>query len=185
MWIILWAVAALVAGGAVLAGGAWIAAQKQPKPELPPGETMGSTPLQRKARWAIALGAVISAAAAGVVAYYGPIPAFESDTVRIVVTLLLLAALGVLAGFGMQMQRLAKRDDATIDERDRAILSRAPAAQGAAILVTLAVWIVALQQTYWSVHQVPMDFLYMIFWSCVIVSQLALPIGVLLGYRRS
>jgi hypothetical protein len=51
--------------------------------------------------------------------------------------------------------------------------------------VTLALWVVGLQQAFWGVGAVPMVYLYLIFWSMLIVKSLALPLGVAIGYRRS
>jgi hypothetical protein len=133
---------------------------------------------------AIVLGLIFSAAAAALVLSFGPKTYYEEDGVRLTVTALLLAAITVLAFFSVRVRSWVAREDAALDERDRAIFGRAPAAQSVAMLVTLAVWIVGLQETFLSTRLVPMVYLYLVFWSCLLVNLLGLPIGVLLGYRR-
>jgi H+/Cl- antiporter ClcA len=80
--------------------------------------------------------------------------------------------------------RWTARDDGTLDERDRAILAGASAGQAPAMLVTLAAWMIGLVEAYRSTHLIPSVFLYLIFWSCIVVSVLSLLAGVALGYRR-
>ena len=104
---------------------------------------------------------------------------------RIPVTLLLLAALVVFAGFGMRAAAWARQPDGPLDERDLAILEKAPALEGLPMILTLVLWVVGLQQTYWDQGAVPLVYLYLIFWSVLLVKALALPVGVLVGYRRS
>ena len=53
------------------------------------------------------------------------------------------------------------------------------------MMVTLALWVVGLQQTYWSAGAVPLVWLYLMMWSLLLLKGLVLPMGVLLGYRRS
>jgi uncharacterized membrane protein len=72
-----------------------------------------------------------------------------------------------------------------IDERDKAILERAPTVQAQAMVVSVAAWAIILTEVYWETGQVPVAFLVLIFWSCLLVSAMALPMGVLIGYRRS
>jgi hypothetical protein len=54
-----------------------------------------------------------------------------------------------------------------------------------AVLVTVAIWMVGLQERYSEAGAVPVVWLMLVFWSCVVASVLALPLGILLGYRRS
>jgi ABC-type proline/glycine betaine transport system permease subunit len=53
------------------------------------------------------------------------------------------------------------------------------------MILTLALWVVGLQQTYWEQGGVPLVHLYLVFWSVLLVKAMALPVGVLVGYRRS
>jgi hypothetical protein len=184
MSLILWTVAALAGGLLAIALAQRIAQKGRPALALPPGESLPSTPLQRLARWCIGGGLLFSATAAALVVFFGPQAYSDNDGTRLTITAFLLATIAVLALFSMRVRRWASRGDARLDERDRAIFERAPSAQSAAMLVTLAVWIVGLQETFLSTRLVPMVYLYLVFWSCTIVHLLALPVGVLLGYRR-
>ena len=185
MSVILWTVLALGAGAAAVAIGARRLLVRPPPLELPPGEELGPTVLERLARRSLALGLVLVVAAGGIVAWAGPAAFYEQDSVRIAVTLLLLAALLVLAGFAFRASAWTRRSDGPLDERDRAILDKAPSLEGGPMTVTLALWVVGLQQAFWGVGAVPVVYLYLIFWSMLIVKSLALPLGVLIGYRRS
>lgn len=187
MWIILWAVAALVAGMLALAIVTQRELRARPTLELPPGESLGSTRLQRLARRYLWLGVVPVALAAAIVVWAGPQTFYERDAVRIGVSLLLLSGLFVLAGFAFQASAWSRRraGGGPLDERDREILEKAPKVEGGPMLVTLALWVVGLQQAFWSAGAVPLVYLYLIFWSLLMVKALALPIGVLIGYHRS
>jgi hypothetical protein len=185
MWIVLWAVAAFVAGMLALAIVARREIGAQPALALPPGESLGSTALQRLARRYLWLGVGPVALAAAIVVWVSPQTFYERDAVRIVVTLLLVLGLFVLAGFAIQAGAWSRRRAGPLDERDREILEKAPRVEGGPMLVTLALWVVGLQQTFWSAGAVPLVYLYLIFWSLLMVKALALPIGVLIGYRRS
>jgi len=70
------------------------------------------------------------------------------------------------------------------DERDLAILTRAPRIQGVAMLVCNGLWAAGLMVAYRVPGQVPVPFLVLMFWSCLLVYALTLPVGILLGYRR-
>ena len=60
-----------------------------------------------------------------------------------------------------------------------------PLAEGGPMIVTLAAWLIGLQEVFWAVGQVPAVYLYLIFWSVLLVKGLALPVGILVGFRRS
>jgi len=155
-----------------------------PALDLPPGESLPTTRMQRLAFRALCLGAPLIAAAGGIVAWFGPTVYYDDDSVRLPVTFLLIAGMMVLAAPTLLAGAWVGRDG-VLDERDRAILSRAPAGQAAAILIVLAVWIIGLQESYRGQPGIPRVFLYLIFWSCVEVSLLASNIGILIGYRRA
>lgn len=185
MSVLLWAVLALLAGLVALTLSARRALRPRAPLVLPPGETFPATLLQRRARVTLLTGLVL-ALAAGVVIVRGGVETFyEQEAVRIPVTLLLLAALVVFAGFGMRAAAWARQPDGPLDERDLAILEKAPALEGLPMILTLVLWVVGLQQTYWEQGAVPLVYLYLIFWSVLLVKALALPVGVLVGYRRS
>ena len=185
MSVILWAILALGAGAAAVAFGTRRTLVRPPPLELPPGEELAPTVLQRLARRSLAWGCALVVAAGGIVVWAGPAAFYRRDAVRIAVTLLLLAALVVLAGFAFQASAWSRRSDGPLDERDRTILDKAPSLEGGPMLVTLALWVVGLQQAFWGAGAVPMVYLYLLFWSVLMVKSLTLPLGVLIGYRRS
>jgi hypothetical protein len=97
---------------------------------------------------------------------------------------LVLAMMGVLAFVAIRSAQWMARGDAVIDERDRAVLTGAPAGQAGAILITLAIWQIGLAGTYHGNGQVPMVFFYLVFWSCVVMAALSWLAGIVLGYKR-
>ena len=183
MTVLLWAILALAVGLAAIAVRSRLAIP--PRPPLPPDVELAATPLQRTSRWTLAVGLLLAAAAAGVVIRFGPEVTYDDDRVRLAFTLLLLAVVVVLSGAHMLLKTAADRNASLMDERDRAILERAPAIQGAGTILTLAVWVIGLTERFHQAGAVPLFYLMLLFWSCLVVNLLALPIGVLMGYRRS
>jgi hypothetical protein len=184
MAVILWSVLALILVGLVVLVAAYRTRAVLPPLELAPGEELPAAPVQRLTRWATGLGLVVGAAAAGIVAWVGPTVYGEDDTIRLTVTGLALAALLLLAIPSLVAGMWAASGDRRVDERDKAIVARAPAGQAAAILVVLAVWTIALQEGYRGAAGIPRDYLYLIMWSCLLVSLVASNAGILIGYRR-
>lgn len=182
---ILWTVAALIAGLLTIVIATRLSLKRRPPLEMPAGESLPSTPLQRWARACLALGLLLSAAAAAMVFGFGPDRWYHDDPVRLTVTALMLAAIVVLGFFSMRVGRWSARGDAALDERDRAIFDRAPSAQRVGLLVMLAVWTIGLTEAFSGTKLVPVVYIYLVFWSCLLVDLLALPIGVLFGYRRN
>ncbi len=76
-----------------------------------------------------------------------------------------------------------KRGEVTMDERDRAILAKARATQLWSTMLTLAVWMISLSRIYWDQGQVPVQYLYIIFMSTILVIIVTENAGILLGYR--
>jgi hypothetical protein len=185
MSVILWAVAALLGGFLALAIGARRVQRASPVPELPPGETLPPTVLQRLARGTVAVGLIVALAAGAIIAWAGPRTFYEDDTTRGAVTLLLLLSLIILASFSFRAGAWMRQSTGPLDERDRAILEKAPAIEGTPMLITLVLWTIGLQEAFWSAGSVPLVYLNLVFWSVLVVKALALPVGVLIGYRRS
>ena len=182
---ILWTVLAIAAALAVVHVAVRRARRRLPPLEIPAGETLPTTPLQRLAAWSLAGVSLFAAAAAAVVAWNGVQVAWDDDAVRLTATGLVLAAVAVYAVYGSRVAFLASRDDGALDERDRAILAAAPAGQAPAMLVTLAVWMIVLIERHHATHLVPSAYLYLLFWSTFLVSMLSLLAGVVVGYRRT
>ncbi len=182
MTVILWAVLAVTAGAAVMAIAAWRGAPKLPP--LPPDVDLPLTRLQKLAGWSLLAGLVLAGSAGAIVVTYGPQTTYDTDTLRLTFTFLVLATLIALLAMLLVAKSWANRGDGTLDERDQAILDRAPVAQAPAMLVTLAVWMVGLTESFRDPGAVPTFYMYLVFWSVIVIDMLALPVGVLLGYRR-
>lgn len=183
--VILWLVVALGATAALVYLAARRARRLQPPLELPPGESLPSTPLQRLARLGLALTLICFSVAAGIVIAYGPQVYWDDDQVRLTAMGFMLAGLAAFAFVGARAGLWMKTDDGQLDERDRAILSGASSGQSGAILVTLAVWQIALAETFRAAGAVPIVFLYLMFWSCMMMTILAWLSGIVIGYRRN
>lgn len=82
------------------------------------------------------------------------------------------------------MRALESRADGSLDERDSAIPSGSHAGVGGAMMAVLAIWMIALTESFQETHLVPSYFLYLIFWTCVMTNVVASIAGILLGYRR-
>ena len=167
MSILGWGIAAVVAGMGVIAIGVRFIAAKHPGPPL--DEPLPTTLLQRTAR---------------LVLRFGPQRVLEDDPVRISFTVLLVLILVVFAWLTLRVMVWVRREDGTLDERDRAILSGSQGLRSVAILMTLVVWMIGLQESFWAQGAVPIYYLNLVFWSCLVVSLLAFPLGILAGYRR-
>jgi len=184
MLAIPWILLALIAGLLIVFFSVQRAIRARPRLELAPEEKT-ATPLQRLSAWAVGIGLLVTACAVGLVVYYGPEAFDTSDAVRLSVTGVLIFGLALFTAFLVRVRLWLKREDGVLDERDRAILARAPSAQPGAMLITLAIWMIGLQETYRATGHLPVVYLYLIFWSLVVVDLVALPLGILLGYRRA
>lgn len=185
MTVILWGIIVLGAAFGVLYVVVRRAQRTFPPVVLPPGEAMPSTALQRLAWQSLVSIFLLTVAAAAMVAYHGVSVSWDNDAVRLSAAGLLLAALAVFTYYISRVRVWIIRDDGTLDERDRVILASAPAGQAPAMMVTLAAWMIGLIETYHASHLIPSVFLYLIFWSLLMVSILALLAGVVIGYQRS
>jgi hypothetical protein len=184
MFPILWITIALAAALVFVYFSARRARALRPPIVLAPGEKMPTTPMQRLAQWALGVSVVLALLAVAVVVYHGPQIYWDDDRVRLTVMGLVLAMMGVLAFVAIRSAQWMARGDAVIDERDRAVLTGAPAGQAGAILITLAIWQIGLAGTYHGNGQVPMVFFYLVFWSCVVMAALSWLAGIVLGYKR-
>ncbi len=150
---------------------------------LPDGEHLPMTAMQKVAWQALIPTLLFTLASAAIVAYHGVITVWDNDQVRLLVTVLNIAALGGYTYFITRVRAWMIRDD-TLDERDRAILAAAPAGQGPAMMVAMAAWLIYLIETFHATHLVPSAYLYAMFWTVLLASVVAGLLGVLVGYRR-
>lgn len=178
---VLWGLIAVTAGAIFMGVTAWLAAAKSPP--LPPDVDLPRTQLQRSALFTLLIGGALAMTAFGIVFVHGPAEVYEHDAPRLTFTFLMLATLGVFTAMLVLARRWSARGDGSMDERDEAILARAHATQGPAILITMAVWTIGLTETFRGVG-VPTYFLFFVFWSVLVVHLMALPVGILVGYRR-
>jgi hypothetical protein len=180
MPVILWGVLAILAGLVFMAVLAWRAAASAPA--LPAGVELPRTNLQRLSWGSLGLGGLLAGSAGALVLVRGPDATFSDDGLRLTFTCLMLGILGVFVVMLLVARSWERNGDARFDERDKAILDRAPRVQAPAMLLTLAVWMVGLTETFRGTG-VPTFYLYVVFWSVLVVDLIALPIGVLVGYR--
>ena len=184
MTVVLWGILAILVGLVAIVVKARRA--MPPQPPLPPDVELPDTPLQRASRWSLGTGLVLTALAVGVVAAHGPGAMMANDTARLLFTVLVVAALVAFSGPGIVAAKLGTgREGGALDERDRAILERAPAVQGLGAVMTLAIWTLGLMERFHETRVVPLDLVILLFWSCLVVYAMGLPMGILVGYRRS
>lgn len=181
---ILWLVAALLVAGIIVFISSLATRRRLPPIELPDGETLPRTALQQRTAWTLGGVVVLTGIAAGSVVFFGAQVWWDNDVVRQTVTVLLIAALLVYLVFTLGARALENRGDGSFDERDSAIMGRSCAGVGGAMMVVLAVWMIALVETYSGTRLVPSYYLYLIFWSCVMTNVIASLTGILLAYRR-
>ena len=182
---IMWIILALIIAGALIFVSSLKTRRSLPALELPEGETLPLTVMQKRASWALFVVVLLVGTAAGCVAWFGPQVWWDNDAVRHPVTALLLGALIVYMFFVRGARALELRDDGSFDERDAAILNRSCAGVGGAMMVVLAAWMVGLIEAHIEIRLVPAYFLYLIFWSCVMTNVIASLGAILLAYRRS
>ena len=150
------------------------------------GTKLPLTPLQKRAWIGLAIGGVVVVALACVFADRGAESFYQDRTTRLLVVGIILAG---IVGYGAVLLPLMaaaahRRKTPVLDERDRAILSRAPAVEAGAIKLSLAAWAVGLTEAYWDQGSIPIAYPYLIFMTTLVVSLTALSLGILLGYRR-
>ena len=182
MTTLLWTILAAVVGLAAIGVAARIVTPAPPP--LPPGTDFPPTALQRASRWSLLIGGTLAAGAGAVLVAFGPQAVFEVDPLRLAFTALVLLVLISVGGGVAWLKRRADVDEGLLDERDRTILDRAPAVQGLGVVVVVAAWSVGLVEYFHSAGAVPTYYVTLLFWSCLVAYILALPLGVLLGYRR-
>lgn len=145
---------------------------------------MASAPmprLQRRAWWGCGISFATFATTAAILVNQGAAAYWENDDLRTLVVLIFIG--GLLSYVGVARRGLAKQErEGQLDERDQIILRRAPTAQFAAVILTLAAWITTLSEMFHDEGAVPVVYLYLMFGSVLIVASWAQSVGILLGY---
>ncbi len=150
----------------------------------PSGEALGTTPLQRVA-WASLVGTLAFAGPGLGVLLVGGIDRWSVSTgQRLLVSV--LALMGVVAATApiLLTRWAAKRGRLMLDERDHDVLHRAPEAQSWVLLVTLTAWTIGLTERFFQAGAVPVPWVSVAFLTMLVSWALALPLGIVLGYRR-
>lgn len=184
MGFLLWITAGLLIAGTLVYRSARRTRQLLPGVEPPGGERLPATLLQRYASRTLLVVVLLTLLAASMVIYHGPQVWWNSDPVRLTVTLVLLAALFAYLVFTLRIRKLEARGDGSIDERDLAIMRGSYAGVGGAMMTVVVVWMIALTEGYSDTGLVPTYYLYLVFWSCVMTNVIASIAGILLAYRR-
>lgn len=149
------------------------------------GETLASTPLQRVATISLISTVAFAGPGLGVLLYGGVDRWNESAGQRVLVSVLSLTGV-VAATVPILLTRwAANRGRLVLDERDIDVLHRAPEAQSWVLLLTLTAWTIALTERFVQVGAVPVPWIQVAFLTMLVSWALALPLGIVLGYRRA
>ena len=122
------------------------------KPELSPEELaeIGDAPMptmQKRAIWGFVIGMAAFAIIAAILSAKGAMAYWEDDNLRLQV--LGIFMIGLLGSVGVtHLPLIHRRARRQLDERDRTVLSHAPAAQTALVVLGLAAWVVTLAQRF-------------------------------------
>lgn len=144
-------------------------------------------PLQKRALWGLGVGILWAVITTAVFINGGGINEFhDSSSFRLTMDALYIGWLVVYAVLMAPVLKFGRmnKSKVVIDERDRAIITRAPLTQLWAVILSLVAWTIGLTEIYHSDGQVPTSYLYIIFFSTLIISTLAQSLGILIGYWR-
>ncbi|MGD9117447.1 MAG: hypothetical protein PVJ08_01765 [Dehalococcoidia bacterium] len=141
-------------------------------------------PLQKRAFYGLIVSVLWAIALVVIFVTRGGIDSFVVDRGSEALLVGTLVA-GFLAYIITLLATRGKRGEVTMDERDKAILARARAAQLWSAMLTLAVWAVSLSRIYWEQGQVPVQYLYLITMSTWLVVVVAENAAILIGYGRT
>ena len=142
-------------------------------------------PLQKRAFISLVVGLALTCVLVILFVVWGGVESFANDSSRrIAISGLMVATLLLTAFLGVPWKARGA-PSAEVDERDMAILRRAPQVQLTAAEFTLAGWVIALTEYYWEQGVIPVMWPYLMMWSTLIAITLAQSLGVLIGYWRS
>lgn len=151
----------------------------------PTGETLATTPLQRVARASLTGTFAFAGPGLGVLLFGGIDRWSVSTGQRLLVSV--LALMGVIAATVpiLLTRWAAKQGRLVLDERDHDVLHRAPEAQSWVLLLTLTAWTIGLTERFFQAGAVPVPWISVAFLTMLVSWALALPLGIVLGYRRA
>lgn len=151
----------------------------------PASDAPATAPMQRIAQQSLMGASILAACAVFLVVMEGPASLQADRGIRLLTTLVAFAAY-ISATLPMMIAtKRAAEGRLVIDERDQMIMARAPRTQSTVLLVLVAVGAIALTEAYWAAGAVPVIWVGILMWTSLIAYGLALPAGLLLGYRRS
>ena len=138
-------------------------------------------PLQKRALYGVAFGVLWAVAIIVVFLLKGGVSTFDEDVqFRGIINGLWI---GGLVAYLILFETLLRKPG-KVDERDKLILTWAPAIQWRAVIFTMVAWVIALSEIYQEQGQIPVIFLFVIFMSILIVGSIAQCLGILIGYWR-
>ena len=144
-------------------------------------------PLQRRAWWGLGTGITWAVITTAVLLTGGGVDKFNaSSSFRLVMDALYLAWLVTYAVVMAPVLKFGSIKDGKVivDERDQAIIRQAPLIQLWSVIVLLVAWTIGLTERYHAAGQIPTTYLYLIFFTTLVVSTLAQSVGILIGYWR-
>ncbi|MDH3819902.1 MAG: hypothetical protein OEU59_02170 [Gammaproteobacteria bacterium] len=139
------------------------------------------TRLQRNAWLGVAVGVAALGTIAVLITIYGVAEYWNNDSFRLAILGLFIGALVVCAVL-LSASAAARKKTSRFDERDRLVLAQAGTYQIGFVLISLAIWLVALGERFHAEGAVPMVYLYLMFGSIVMISFIGQAAGILLGY---
>jgi L-asparagine transporter-like permease len=145
-------------------------------------------PLQKRAWYGLIIGILWAAVTLVVFITGGGVDEFtKNQSFRILMDALFIGWLIVYMIILRSTLALRKprKGKVSVDERDMAILNRAPLIQLWTVIISLVVWAISLTEIYWNQGAIPIMYMYIIFFSSLVVSTLAQSAGILIGYWRA
>ncbi|MBL8760330.1 MAG: hypothetical protein JNL50_03425 [Phycisphaerae bacterium] len=183
---LMWLILSLVTASTVTATSVVLAlAMTRPAAQasVPGSPSLPSAPLQRLAIVAFFSSLVLAVTGAMIALLEGPDAYQARGGVRLLVSMLALsAAISAVVPVWIARRRAAQ-GHIVLDERDELMLARATSYQAISMLVVCGAWMIALTEVFWTRGSVPIAHIAFSFWSVLVVWALALPAGLLLGYR--
>lgn len=135
-------------------------------------------PLQKRALYSFVIGLILTTAIMAVFVAQGDITEFDTN---LNLRLILYAAVVGVPLIYLILMNITLRKPTQVDERDKLIIEKSGKVQWIAVIFLLVAWTIALTEIYGDQGQVPIVFLNLILPSTIIISTLALSLGILLG----
>jgi len=138
------------------------------------------TRLQKHAWFSLGAGVLTLAVISALISTYGAAEYWHNDSFRLTVVGIFIAGLAACAT--LLTTSAGGLHAARLDERDRQVLSKGGAFQTALIVISLAIWLIALGEKFHDDGAVPMVYLNLIFGSTVLMTFIGQSLGILVGY---